>query len=40
MVDLIFVVIILAFALFGARRGFFGALAGLFGTLLSYLVAA
>ena len=25
MVDLIFVVIILAFALFGARRGFFGA---------------
>lgn len=40
MIDLLFIVILLAACLIGARKGVIGAVAGLFGTLLSYLGAA
>lgn len=40
MIDLLFIVILLAACLIGARKGVIGAAAGLFGTLLSYLGAA
>lgn len=40
MIDLVFIVILLAACLIGARKGIIGAAAGLFGTLLAYLGAA